>query len=331
MKVLVADDSPVVRATVASLLASAGIEVVSAEDGVQALQVFYAKRPDLVLMDLRMPRMNGYVACRVIKEDLQVGHVPVLILTAHDSFEDRYWAEKSGADAYLTKERLGDELLGAVRSAEATRALSELSMADVSSRALDQVDVLARVCEILDRKLFEATIVNEIVTMATRAMDLRSTLNEALQLIGRFVPYGLGAITLVRQRVMAVRGSDPWTVTDFEHFRSLSAGHTQQLANVPLTPDELTIWNADPPHGGESQEVSGWPSFFAMPLRSRGAVIAVLTLADRRPGAHSPQDLRNLRMIEHPLAAVIDAAIHHQEMLEQEARLSLSSLYEREV
>src|SRR3989304_3683686 len=75
------------RGTVAFLLASAGIEVVSAEDGVQALQVFYAKRPDLVLMDLRMPRMNGYVACRVIKEDLQVGHGPVLILTAHDSFE----------------------------------------------------------------------------------------------------------------------------------------------------------------------------------------------------------------------------------------------------
>ena len=331
MRVLIADDSAVIRATVASLLASAGIEVVSAEDGLEALQVFYAERPDLVLMDLKMPRMNGYVACRVIKEDMDVGHVPVLILTAHDSAEDRYWAEKSGADAYLTKENLGEELLGAVRSAEATQALSDLSRGDEVLKDLDQVDVLARVCEILDRKLFEATMVNEIVTMATRAMDLRSTAEEALTMIARFVRYQLAGITLVRQRVLAVRSTAPCSQSDFDHFRSLTAGHTQQLANVALTSDELTIWSSDPSSVAEDGiDDSGWPSFFAMPLRSRGAVLALLTLADSRPGAYAPQDVRNLRLIEHTFAAVIETSIHHQEMLEQEARMSLSSLYERE-
>ncbi|MFQ5967492.1 MAG: response regulator [Acidimicrobiia bacterium] len=330
MRVLVADDSSVIRATVTALLTGAGLEVVTAEDGLDALQVFYAEGPDLVLMDLKMPRMNGYVACRVIKEDLQMGHVPVLILTAHDSAEDRYWAEKSGADAYLTKENLGEELLGAVRSAEATQALSELSRGD-EAQELDQVDVLARVCEILDRKLFEATMVNEIVTMATRAMDLRSTLDESLARIARFVHYQLAGITLVRQRVLAVRLTAPCSQADFDHFRSLTAGHTQQLANVSFSADELTIWNSDPSQLRDSESSDdGWPSFFAMPLRSRGAVLALLTLADRKPGAYAPQDVRNLRMIEHTFAAVIDTALHHQEMLEQEARLSLSSLYERE-
>jgi twitching motility two-component system response regulator PilG len=331
MKILVADDSPVIRAAVTSILSEAGMDVVTAGDGIEAIQAFYAERPDIVLMDLQMPRMNGYVACRVIKEDFHMAHIPVLILTAHDNAEDRYWAEKSGADAYLTKESLGEELLGAIRSAEATRALSELSRAEPAPRALDQVDVLAQVCEILDRKLFEATIVNEIVTMATRAMDLRSTLTEALLLVGRFVRYDLGGLTLLRNKVLASRCAAGVGAADFDHFRSLTAGHVQQLANVPLTPDELTVW----PSGGEEitdseEAMNGWPSFFAMPLRSRGNVIAVLSLADRRTGAYSPQDVRNLRMAEHPLAAVIDTALHHQRMLEQEARQSLSSLYERQ-
>ena len=163
MKVLVADDSPVIRAAVTSLLHEAGFEVVTASDGFEAIRVFYAELPDLVLLDIKMPKMTGYVVCRLIKEDYTVAHIPVLILTALDSAEDRYWSEKSGADGYLTKESLGQDLVGVIRSARATRALSELNR-DQTPQQLDTVDVLARVTDLLDRKLFDATIVNDIIT-----------------------------------------------------------------------------------------------------------------------------------------------------------------------
>ena len=194
MRILVADDSPVIRAAVGSLLREAGYEVTTAEDGIEAIQEFYAQPPDLVLLDIKMPRMSGYVACRLIKEDWSVAHIPILILTALDSAEDRYWSEKSGADGYLTKESLGEELLSAIRSARATRALSELTTGEVEAQQLDQVDVLARVTELLDRKLFDATIVNDIVTMATRAMDLPTTVQESLLILRRFVDYDLAGI-----------------------------------------------------------------------------------------------------------------------------------------
>ena len=131
MRILVADDSPVIRAAVSSLLREAGYEVALAEDGIEAIQEFYSQPPDLVLLDIKMPRMSGYVACRLIKEDWSVAHIPILILTALDSAEDRYWSEKSGADGYLTKESLGEELLSAIRTARATRALSELTTGEV--------------------------------------------------------------------------------------------------------------------------------------------------------------------------------------------------------
>jgi DNA-binding response OmpR family regulator len=319
VKILVADDSPVIRAAVTSLLQDAGYEVVTAEDGIEAIQQFYSQVPDLVLLDIKMPRMSGYVACRLIKEDWSVAHIPILILTALDSAEDRYWSEKSGADGYLTKESLGEELLAAIRAARATRALSELSTGEIVAQQLDQVDVLARVTELLDRKLFDATIVNDIVTMATRATDLPATLQESLLILRRFVDYDLAGIALAAERRLAIRTDTDLARGEFDHFRALAAGHLEQ--------EELGVWRFGAEEFADSDGTDGWPSFFAMGLRSRGQVLGILAVGARRPGVFTPQVARTLRMVEFPLAAVVDSAYHHQKLLEQEARLSLSSLY----
>ncbi len=331
MKILVADDSPVVRSAVSSLLTDAGYSVVTAENGIEAIQKFYGDPPDLVLMDISMPKMNGYVACRLIKEDWSVTHIPVLILTAHDSAEDRYWSEKSGADGYLTKEALGEELLAAIRSARASRALSELNRSEQSVQSLDQVDVLARVAELLDRKLFEMTIVNDIVTMSSRATDLRSSIGRSLEIIRRFVEYDVGGIAIVNEKVLAARCDRPLSRTDLEHFRSLVGGHLEQVGSTTVRPDELTIWRTDNQDlAAEEESLEGWPSFFAMALRARGEVLGSLAMAARRPGLFTPQVARTLRLLEYPLATVLDSAYYHQKLLEQEARLSLSSLYDED-
>lgn len=327
MRILVADDSPVIRAAVSSLLRDAGYEVVTAEDGIDAIQQFYSQPPDLVLLDIKMPRMSGYVACRLIKEDWSVAHIPILILTALDSAEDRYWSEKSGADGYLTKESLGEELLAAIRTARATRALSELTTGEVVAQQLDQVDVLARVTELLDRKLFDATIVNDIVTMATRAMDLPTTVQESLLILRRFVDYDLAGIALTAERRLAIRMDTQLSKPEFDHFRALAAGHLEQLASISVSPEELGVWRSGTEEFVEAGAAGGWPSFFAMGLRSRGQVLGILAVGSRRPGVFTPQVARTLRMVEFPLAAVVDSAYHHQKLLEQEARLSLSSLY----
>lgn len=327
MKILVADDSPVVRAAVTSLLAEAGFEVVTAEDGIDAIQKFYAELPDLVLLDIKMPRMSGYVACRLIKEDYEVAHTPVLILTALDSAEDRYWSQKSGADGYLTKESLTKDLVGVISSARATRALSELSRTDMAPKQLDNIEVLGRVAELLDRKLFDATIVNEIITMATRPGDLAGTLDEMLGILRRFVAYDVAAIALINERKMAVHFDSPVSKADLEEFRRLVAGHLQQMSGVVLGSEDFKLWLAKRPSFSEHDPIEGWPSFFAMALRSRGEVFGILAVADHRPGVYTPQVARTLRMVEFPIAAVVDAASHHQRLLEQEARLSLSSLY----
>ncbi|MDF1596840.1 MAG: response regulator [Acidimicrobiia bacterium] len=329
MKILIADDSPVIRHAVSALLANNGIETVTAEDGIEAIQKFYAELPDLVLMDIQMPRMTGYVACRLLKEDWTVANIPVLILTAHDSAEDRYWSAKSGADGYLTKETLGEDLLSAIRSAYASRALSQLSGEQRTPLKLDEMDVLSRVTQLLDRKLFETTIVNDIVTMATRATDLDSTLEQTMFVIRRFVTYDLAGIAVVGDRLLKLRADSPVTRSSILHFRRLTSGHVEQLAAIPLSPEELTISFSDTEMVTDGEDDGGqWPSFAALALRSHGETVGVLALAAKTPARFPPEVLKTLRMVEHPIAAVLDSARNHQRVLQQEAQASLSSLYE---
>lgn len=329
MRILVADDSPVIRAAVRDLLTAHGYDVRVAEDGVAAVQKFYEDPPDLVLLDLQMPGLNGYVACRMIKEDWTVAHIPVLILTARRSAEDRYWAEKSGADGYITKDDLGSELIAAIRTASASLALSELTH-DPARAKLDQRDVLTKVCEMLDHKLFEMSTVNDIVTLSTRALDLRTTMRETLRIVRRFVEFEIGGIALLENTVLEVTPTVAVARDEIEQFRALVAGHLEQLSGRRVAPGDLTLWLDEEGEGRLDQELigQGLNSFFAMALRSRAEVIGVLSIAARRPGVYTPAMVRTTRMVESPISMVIDSAHHHQKQLEEEARQSLSSLYD---
>lgn len=101
--ILLVDDSPTVRAMVSELLRSKGIEVVEANDGIEAIEKIQAKCPDLVITDIVMPKMNGYELCRWIKTQLKDQNLPVIMCTSKNQQFDHYWGMKQGADAYITK------------------------------------------------------------------------------------------------------------------------------------------------------------------------------------------------------------------------------------
>ena len=103
-KVLVADDSQTSLALVRDFLEHNGYEVVAARDGLEAMEAAYKESPDLVLLDVVMPRMNGYQVCRMLKLDEHTSHIPVVMLTSKDQPSDQYWGLQTGADCYVTKE-----------------------------------------------------------------------------------------------------------------------------------------------------------------------------------------------------------------------------------
>jgi twitching motility two-component system response regulator PilH len=101
--ILIVEDSIVQREMMTDLLKASGLEVTHASDGAEALEAIHKAPPDLVVLDIVMPRMNGYELCRRLKSDPKTQNVPVVICSSKGEEFDRYWGMKQGADAYIAK------------------------------------------------------------------------------------------------------------------------------------------------------------------------------------------------------------------------------------
>ena len=101
--ILVVDDSPVVVEAVKEALINDGYVVFTAYDGIEALDLIKKHQFDLILLDIDMPRMNGYQVCKLLKNDPKFRTIPVVMLTAKTSEADRLWGVKAGSDEYVTK------------------------------------------------------------------------------------------------------------------------------------------------------------------------------------------------------------------------------------
>ncbi len=115
-RILVIDDSKTIRRSAENLLIKAGCEVCVAEDGFEALGKMVAFKPDLVFVDIMMPRLDGYHTCALIKRNPSLRGTPVVMLSSKDGLFDRAKGRLVGAQLYLSKPFTGEELLEAVRA-----------------------------------------------------------------------------------------------------------------------------------------------------------------------------------------------------------------------
>ena len=102
-RILIVDDSPTESFKISGVLKRHGHEVLAAESGEQALQVARDLKPDLILMDIVMPGLNGFQATRQLTRDPATAAIPVVMLTAKSQEADRIWGERQGARGYLVK------------------------------------------------------------------------------------------------------------------------------------------------------------------------------------------------------------------------------------
>ncbi|MGF1571052.1 MAG: response regulator transcription factor [Nodosilinea sp.] len=113
--VLVVEDSLPQRQMITELLQGIGLNVTVASDGIEALEHIQTQCPDVIVLDIVMPRMNGYELCRQIKADPMTQRVPVVMCSSKGEEFDRYWGMKQGADAYIAKPFQPAELVGTVK------------------------------------------------------------------------------------------------------------------------------------------------------------------------------------------------------------------------
>ena len=114
VRILVVDDSSTIRRSAESMLKSEGYDVVTAENGFEALSMVARHNPDLIFVDIMMPRLDGYETCSLIKHNKTFKETPVIMLSSKDGLFDRARGRIVGSEQYLTKPFTKDELLGAI-------------------------------------------------------------------------------------------------------------------------------------------------------------------------------------------------------------------------
>ena len=115
-RVLIVDDSPTEIVKIRQILRKNGYDVITAESGERGVEMVRAENPDVVLMDIVMPGLNGFQATRQLSRDPDTSSVPVIIVTTKDQETDRLWGQRQGAKGYLTKPVDGKLLIKTIES-----------------------------------------------------------------------------------------------------------------------------------------------------------------------------------------------------------------------
>jgi twitching motility two-component system response regulator PilG len=116
VKVMVIDDSKTIRRSAETLLKKEGFEVVTAIDGFEALAKITVHKPDIIFVDIMMPRLDGYQTCALIKNNQSFKATPVIMLSSKDSIFDRARGRIVGSDKYLTKPFSREDLINAINT-----------------------------------------------------------------------------------------------------------------------------------------------------------------------------------------------------------------------
>lgn len=312
-RIVCADDSPTVRALLQDVLEGEGFELTIAANGLEAIEAVYHTWPDVVVLDIEMPRVNGYQVCRLLKNDPATRAIPVLILTSRGEKSDRFWGLAVGADAYLVKESEQWQLLGRIRELLDNRRpmtpeeLSARKRYQSSKATLDAVTFLEQVNTLLDRKLYLSTLVDELGAIVRNVERFSDIVTEAFQLLGKVCEFQMATLYFGEEELYLCRAGA--LSVDFEEAM------TRQTAAACT--DMGLGWNVTGRSFFEVREVTwrtkGVPrsleSFVAMPLRCRGSLRGVFTLGSGRANAFTEHVSEMLNIFCDNASIVLDNAL----------------------
>ena len=111
IKVMIIDDSNTIRRTAEALLKKAGYDVYTAGDGFEAMSVITDRRPDIIFVDIMMPRLDGYQTCLLIKNNKDFKHIPVIMLSSKDGLFDKARGRIAGSEEHVNKHFTQEELV----------------------------------------------------------------------------------------------------------------------------------------------------------------------------------------------------------------------------
>ncbi len=327
MKILVADDSETILGVVQFLLESQGYEVITASDGVEAIAKVYETRPDLVLLDIEMPKMTGYQVCRLLKSDNSTKRIPIIILTSRGQRRDRFWGLSTGADDFITKDFesetelfskiesvLRQHVIGKEPSLVHDRYNTPEQQYQETHPPITEISLLEQVNHILDHQLFQATIVNELSYLAINMYSFFTTIHSLFNLLAKVCDFQVASIFLKEEKLYNIflymmppvsrqflQSVKQQVMNEYKEYQPL-----ESIDNVEVT----ILKDTEPEHpersGSRGEEVA---TFFALPLKVRNSVIGILALGSTKENALNPETIETLHVFTNEASIVLDNSL----------------------
>ncbi|MDD3717366.1 MAG: diguanylate cyclase [Actinomycetota bacterium] len=309
--VLLADDNRLVVKVTSSILEKAGYKVDVAWDGIEAAIKAFSLLPDLMILDVEMPKIKGYQVCRLLKEDQLTSWMPVIMLTGREHQSDMFWGLKTGADAYITKgfkpEHLLDkvnELLSRAGEYEEAREMSRKRKKNVTEDY-----VIDKITDLLDRKLYETTILNDIASLSGSLQDFSETVNSVFEILENLFSYSAGSLLFLAEQELYIYVNRPLTTDALEDMAQetvkAATGYAWK-ANDPSLIEKVVIGEEKITEApGEKQPA---PAYAHIPLTAHKTVIGVLVVAGPSTPAFRRDAPTILNMVSNELTMILDNA-----------------------
>ncbi len=204
-KILIVDDDPDIRRVVETALGREDRVFITASNGVEAVEKAFSELPDLVILDIMMPRMNGYQVCRLLKNEPLTWDMPIMILSAKYKEKDRLYSMSIGADEYIVKPFGVEDLIDRAERLLARHPKDDKACPVAAHAPVNETTLLSRVNSLLDRKLQEMTFLQHITRAIVGTFDEDRIMRTALQGIKTEVGYRRSALMMLENGALRER------------------------------------------------------------------------------------------------------------------------------
>ena len=309
--VLLADDNKLAVKVTGSILEQAGYRVDVARDGIEAAIKAFSLLPDLMILDIEMPKIRGYQVCRLLKEDPLTSWMPIIMLTGREHQSDMFWGLKTGADAYITKgfkpehllEKV-EELLSFCGEYQEAKELSRKRRKDVTEEY-----VIDKITDLLDRKLYETTILNDIAALSGSLHDLPETISSIFEILDKLFNYSVGSLLFLEEMELYLYVNHPVSAETLEEVAEetlrTASGYAWQARDPQLI--ERVVFNQDRIDGPPAEKHPK-PVYIHIPLTSHKKVIGVLVMAGPSTPAFRRDAPGILNLVCNELTMILDNA-----------------------
>lgn len=318
-KILIADDSPTIVEMLKFALSSEGYEVVTAGDGVEAIEMVYKEAPDLILLDILMPKMNGYQVCRLVKGDKDTESIPVIMLTGQDQPKDKFWGLETGADDFIVKDFESMALFEAIERIlkEQLNVQSDKRLSKRESVSFDSI--LSRLNELLDKRLFQTTLMNLVNHIAQTEDKCEDILREILHVLTRVVNYHSGMILLKENEesshlIVYINQAvnDTYIHTMIEKTKQDAMqylGYSIDKTNI-----RITTFNQAANISSKDALPHRYKTYISLPLMAHKDVIGVISLSSPDDNMFGGEMVDTLNVVVNESSIVINNVMLHEEI-----------------